>query len=142
MPYIPQKDRSRAVDYPQKPGELNFAVTVRMLRLADPKVFYRETEFIADMQDITYDYLRLRAPVPNMVTYGLLNEVMGVFICACSEFARRVPDVQEDPVAMAVLQTVSQFADDFYKQNAAPYEDQKIAENGDVYPEFVEIDQG
>ena len=41
-------------------------------------------------------------------TYGTINEIMGAFEGAKNEFYRRV---------------------------AAPYEDRKIQENGDVYPE-------
>lgn len=45
----------------------------------------------------------------NGLAYSTINDVMGAFACAAQEFFRRV---------------------------GAPYEDKKIQENGDVYPNF------
>ena len=44
--------------------------------------------------------------------YQHISEVIGAFECAKLEFYRR----------------------EFYRRDVVPYEDQKIAENGDVYP--------
>jgi len=82
MPYIKAADRDRLA-LPtsisiQTPGELNYLVTTLALR-----------------------YLEQHG-----TSYATINDIVGAFECAKSEFYRRV---------------------------AAPYEEKKIAENGDVY---------
>lgn len=57
------------------------------------------------------DYLEERAEVRGGLSYDLINEVIGVLECAKQEIYRRV---------------------------AIPYEDQKIKENGDVYPDTLQ----
>ncbi len=85
MPYIEEKarfmleGRCRQV---QTAGELNYAVTRLCL-----------------------DYIH--APSSGMISYRLLNEVIGALECAKLEMYRRM---------------------------VAPYEDEKIEQNGDVYP--------
>ena len=81
MPYI-DKDRRVEIDSgesPETPGELNYLLT-----------------------SLCLDYIAL-APA---VSYGLLNEVVGVLESVKLEFYRRV---------------------------VAPYEDKKMLDNGDVY---------
>lgn len=81
MPYIPQPERVdlKVTGRPRTPGQLNYAITALLNR------------YIADRHG---------------VTYGTVNEIVGVLECAKLELYRRV---------------------------AAPYEDRKCAENGDVY---------
>ena len=79
MPYIEQKDRlGVSVMIPETPGELNYLITT-----------------------LIREYILQKG-----LSYGTLNEVVGVLECAKLELYRRV---------------------------AAPYEDQKCDENGDVY---------
>lgn len=85
MPYIPEKDRSRAKNFPKTEGELNFAITNMILNWLD--------------EDISYSNL---------------NRATGVLECVKLELYRRV---------------------------AAPYEDKKCQENGDVYKTKEELDK-
>ena len=80
MPYVKPKVRDQldAGAHPINPGELNYCVTKMLNR-----------------------YVREQG-----LSYGIINEVMGVMGSAAAEFYRRV---------------------------AAPYEETKIIENGDVY---------
>jgi len=80
MPYIKRRDRERLSEEDSQPfnsGELNYLIT-RMI----------------------HDYIEARG-----VSYGALNEVIGVLECAKQEFYRRI---------------------------VSPYEDIKMRENGDV----------
>lgn len=78
MPYIKQKDRTRAAHSPETAGELNFQITQAI-----------------------QDYVHR-----NGKSYQTINDVVGALEGAKAEFQRRV---------------------------VAPYEDTKIATNGDVY---------
>jgi hypothetical protein len=78
MPYIKEKERTRASHSPETAGELNFQLT-----------------------QVIQDYVHR-----NGLTYQTLNDVIGALEGAKAEFQRRV---------------------------IAPYEDTKIATNGDVY---------
>ena len=81
MPYVDRETRKRldAGGRPRTAGELNYCIT----KLVDE---YTGTK--------------------GQLSYGIINEVMGVLDCARHEFYRRI---------------------------AAPYEDRKIMENGEVY---------
>lgn len=133
MPYIKKSDRARAVDNPQKPGELNFAVTVRMLRVVDPKVEYGTFTFREEVRGLIAGYLKTRLPMPGMLNYDLINTIMGALSAAGFEFARRVP--VQHPSRMDVLGLLGEVTNEFYTTTAVPYETKKIADNGDVYPQ-------
>jgi hypothetical protein len=88
MPYIPKDQRNPAMALPMSPGELNFKITTILDR------------YITE--------------VHGSLTYGAINDCIGVLECAKLELYRRL---------------------------AAPYEEIKKAQNGDVYktkvPGFV-----
>lgn len=79
MPYIPQDLRADAMENPTCSGDLNFAITTLLISYA------------------SY----------HILSYAVINDVLGALEGAKAEFYRRV---------------------------AVPYEDMKIEENGDVYP--------
>ena len=92
MPYITQ-DKRPSIDNLielvacNNAGELNYAITTLVLK-----------------------YVNEEARMAAKLSYGLINEVMGVLECAKQELYRRL---------------------------AAPYEDDKIIENGDVYTTLI-----
>lgn len=85
MPYIPQGRRGDLIDHlsfggaPITPGELNFAITMLIVKYS----------------------------LYNGKCYATINDILGALEGAKLEFYRRV---------------------------VAPYEDEKIKQNGDVYP--------
>lgn len=122
MPYIdPQrrKQLGRDEERPLTAGELNYVLTKGLLDLQrnDDLRFGRsliETEI--------EKYLAGRNP-----SYTLYNEVMGALTGCALEWRRRTGD---GIVAPTVLNDALR---DFYFNVVAPYEDDKINQNGDIY---------
>jgi hypothetical protein len=82
MPYITQDARADALENPVTSGELNFAITTLIASYMDSK----------------------------LMSYAMINDVLGALEGAKLEFYRRV---------------------------VVPYENTKIDENGDVYPKAL-----
>ena len=63
---------------------------------------------------------------------------MGAFVCAYSEFRRRVHASHQGTDEFLTLSwTVEKVMVDVYNKIAVPYEIEKIVENGDVYPDVL-----
>lgn len=122
MPYIKQEDRERAVDHPENAGELNFAITTLVVEEENLETF------IAKVEELVSDYVERKG-----VNHTVGNEVVGVFMCAAAEVERRGVNRVEHASCLIIL------GFNFYYNVLAPYEDQKIKENGDVYPSDVFI---
>jgi hypothetical protein len=90
MPYIENRDRER-ID----PAVQGFLLTVKKEAKNGPGIL----NYI--LSNIIHAYVEER-----LISYRVLNEVMGVLECVKQEYYRRI---------------------------AAPYENKKIEENGDVY---------
>lgn len=65
MPYIPQSDRKRAKEYPETPGELNYALTQMCLDYLDmsPKRYADHAEVIGALECCKLEFAR-RALTP------------------------------------------------------------------------------
>lgn len=136
MPYIRKDDRPRALDHPQTVGELNFAVTVRLIKLALGQVEYRKASFRDEITNLLDRFLKVRVPVQGTENYALFNEIMGVFYCVGKEFVRHAGGEQNlGPTDWEAIYALSELSEKFYDTRVAPYEDKKIAQNGDVYPQ-------
>ncbi len=71
-----------------------------------------------------------------MQNYTTINDIYGAIGCAILEFRRRVRPKTfgfEGVARLAIMRAMSKAVDEFYLDVAAPYEDSKIQENGDVY---------
>jgi len=95
-------------------GELNYRITMALLH--GPFPLKRTLRIICD------DYIK-----DNGLSYAKINDVIGALIGASIEYTRRTDETDQDDVVADTVVT-------FYRDVAVPYEDKKIKENGDVYP--------
>lgn len=128
MPYLKQERKDELADEDAKleaPGELNYLVTLVLLEAVQCNGAYL-----------------LRSRVPKLIeryieangrSYTTYNNIVGALTCARAEFKRRVPDHLWVTVHANVSSELKCQSEEFYADTVAPYEDEKIAENGDVY---------
>jgi hypothetical protein len=125
MPYI-TKDMRAPLDAhtitPQTAGELNYLVTRTLLTTHNDEVA------IFDLKRIVEDYTSRKG-----LNYERLNQVGGVLTMAAAEGRRRLNGKMEE--TDRITDILSSVFDWFYETYAAPYENVKIKENGDVYPQ-------
>lgn len=134
MPYIKSQDYIRAVETPEVPGELNYAVTMKIIaRLRGVLTFQ---EFDNTIGALVTEYLDRMG-----MSYTNGNAVMGVLDCAARELRRRTGAVYNPNFRGAELNKIERQLrlerKRVYDYLLAPYEDEKIAQNGDVYPEAL-----
>lgn len=132
MPYIKAADYERAATEPSVPGELNYAVTLKAIDyIRNPEL--GSADFYKAAWELVRDYLNRVG-----LSYTNGNAVMGALDCAGREVKRRLMDNPEaDPLVANVQKELATLRDFVYDDVLAPYEDEKIAENGDVYPEDI-----
>ena len=63
-------------------------------------------------------------------------ELAGILNYCCTRLGLEVIPVRKYWAIALKSGVFHNIADEFYRRYAAPYEDRKVAENGDVYPEF------
>ena len=132
MPYIKSDDYERGGSAPAVPGELNYALTMRAC------MYFRGDFDLAAFEDLATDLCETYIQRVGM-SYTNINAVIGVLICCSYELFRRCKGKVELDLIYDVQGTlVDDLAEALYHKMAAPYEDTKIEENGDVFPaEFV-----
>lgn len=121
MPYI-TKDRRRLVglcgEPPQNCGELNYMFSMAVLESDDMRGLQSE------LGALCHQYI-----INKGLKYQHINDVVGAIFGAKAEMVRRTGRHKFDSLFDDVARS-------FYAAVAAPYEDTKIAENGDLpYPE-------
>lgn len=104
---------------------MNYAITLKVIDyLTNPRV--DSTMFYAQVAWLVDGYIQRVG-----LSYTNGNAVMGVLDCVVRELKRRVlPGTSID----VIEGEIAAIRDGFYNNLLAPYEDKKIAENGDVYP--------
>ncbi len=116
MPYITQT--ARLVIAEGGPvttaGELNYAIT---------KHFLDKSIGVADAFDKIQEEIQKYVAYRGL-SYAVINDVIGALECSRREVKRR---------RGIDVNWFSRIANEFYDAIAAPYEDQKIQQNGDVY---------
>lgn len=118
MPYIKLIARERLANAKAiilNAGELNYLLTRECQKW--PQMFIRVRLWV-----IVRRYLSAQ-----ILNYETLNSVMGALEGCKREYVRRVG---ENATVVCALNDVQ---DDFYEKIVAPYEQGKIAENGDVF---------
>ena len=114
MPYIEQEVR-RQIQHgapPLKAGALNYVITKILIKDGVDRVkIWTEIE----------RYIRT-----NRRSYQVFNDIIGVLYASVYEFYRRTGEDLEDEMRSLIS--------DFYDSVVADYEDDKLKENGDVYP--------
>jgi len=132
MPYIKHTDYAIARMVPVAPGELNYAMTMRALQYLASHITI-ET-LMGEVDVMCKEYINRVG-----ISYTNINAVIGVLYCCGMELVRRTYRHEEahNHATRASIQFRA-IARQLYQDLAAPYEDIKIAENGDVFPtEFV-----
>lgn len=103
---------------PTSPGDLTYLITKALL--GDP----REASLHEALWAVVNRYLDGLSGTPRFADYCV---VLGAFDAAKREFRRRLGQHE------GILWPVEEFVKEFYRTVVGPYEDTKIAENGDVY---------
>lgn len=127
MPYIKSEDYGRASANPKVPGELNYAITLQAIGHFQG-VFDLE-QFNNAVQALVDEYMDRVG-----VSYTNYNAVIGVLFCCGFELIRRVTNSQYQWKAYEAQLILNRIGYRLYHDHTAPYEDEKIAENGDVFP--------
>lgn len=119
MPYITQTARQMIADGGpvQTSGELNYVITKH---LTDK--FWPGEALVAAVKFEIAVYLKQHG-----ASYSVFNDIIGALECARREWKRR------RGVGPGYPNFLSEIADEFYDAKIAPYEDQKIQQNGDIY---------
>ena len=124
MPYIPLSDRrdiEAGLHHAETAGELNYILTSLCLKYAHDGTIHHMWELLLDE---CLFYLNRRGGA----SYTNYNTIMGALECAKREYGRR-----EGPHNVIVRIAIQDVQDDLYRRRIAPYEDEKIKENGDVF---------
>jgi hypothetical protein len=112
MPYI-KKDAREELAWKRGAttvGELNYLITLALIN-HDPVQY---------IKDIVHGYW-----IHKGRSYQTVNDIIGALTSAGYEYERRTATYAHEPIGETL--------DWFYEDYAAPYEDEKIQENGDVY---------
>lgn len=127
MPYITQ-ERRKKIDCGATPancGELNYAVTMRLLLLRGRDNL---EEARASVGRVVANYITLQP-----MSYQRINDVLGALEGARREIVRRLgPLTGATPDVRILSWLLESIASEFYRTVAASYEDTKIAANGDL----------
>jgi hypothetical protein len=132
MPYL-RAERKTALDnqdiLPTTTGDLTYLFTRALL--GDP----REATLVEALQAAVDRYFQRR-----QINFGLLCDVVGALTCAGFEYERRIftradeMGIRSIADAEATLRALREFIQEFYAHVVAPYENDKIKTNGDVFP--------
>lgn len=129
MPYIKREDYARAARLPISAGELNYAITFKIIDHLETDSSL--LDFYVQALKLCHSYINRRGE-----NYTVMNEVIGVITCAALEMLRRCGDT---PAVGRTAETLADVANRIYAGTLAPYEDGKIHENGDVYPKELVV---
>lgn len=141
MPYL-TADRKRQLRHdptPETAGDLTYLITDALLKRSS-------TEGLVEAFDRFIETYLLQRPL----RFERFAAVLGSLDAARREYARRNPGgtwsdsrgrLHSNYIpnswipASAVLHFLEAYAAHFYDEHVAPYEDDKIEQNGDVYPQ-------
>lgn len=114
-------------------GELNYEITKHILGIRSMLVDGIITPDEA-AENLRQDIL-IAAKVylgSRELRYQAINDAVGAATCAALEFARRTEEISD-----WIMHGIGDGIADIYDSIAAPYEDGKIIENGDVFLTFA-----
>jgi hypothetical protein len=142
MPYIENKDNIRerimiGKQKPTNPGELNYYMTTQILRyLADQRAMFGRLSY----QTLNYVYGKLDEIYDNADKISLALDKERFVQNVQLVIRRYILDTDNvfsengEHIMTDVRGAIRACQAEFYRRLIAPYEDQKIKENGDVYP--------
>lgn len=126
MPYL-KYSRKQALDkgkVPETPGDLTYLLSKELLRVTNGR------EFNADYGPLIDAYL---GKTPNFARYA---EALGAIQATTFEFIRRKGLLH--PWEREEVRKLELYAHSLYILQIGPYEDTKIAENGDIFVHFYD----
>lgn len=130
MPYITQERRAaiHSGEAPKTAGEFNYKISMIMIEAYEaskhPNARGESIGYVGASEEIEHaarNYIQ-----GHGISYAVINEVIGALTCAAIEFKRRVPRSHYPAIFIGCV------AHGLYASIAAPYEDQKILDNGDL----------
>jgi hypothetical protein len=127
MPYITQTAR-KIIDEGgliQTAGELNYTFTKEL-----KKFFCTSTR--QDLREAVEGLIGAYIDLHGR-SYAVCNDIIGALECAQFEFKRRTYTTFKREWVDDAIQIFQNIKYDFYHRVVAPYEDEKIKLNGDVY---------
>lgn len=127
MPYIKPEDYERAIAEPAVPGELNYSLSMSAVAVFRGVLTLDAFEDEVDRK--VNQYLD-----DNGTSYTNYNNIIGCLMCCGWEIIRRCHGTKYAVTAGLVFHTFQVAAFNLYHYRTIPYEDTKIAENGDVFP--------
>jgi hypothetical protein len=124
VPYIAPARRTKidSGDPPENGGELNYLITITAIKTAKDFRFYQHDTLYDALWKICNDYLDREGNA-----YAVYNACIGALACARIEYKRRGGSYYQ-----VVNDVIGWVIDNLYASRIAPYEDRKIAENGDI----------
>ena len=134
MPYIKREDREIAKDYPQAIGELNYAITLSIIKvLNDNDISYAVLNDITDDLEKIRDWVR---GIGQQKDIDFTNKGMCSNIISLITAYRALGSDRNNQMSGLMSLVISEFK----RRVANRYEDKKITENGDVYPsEYITV---
>lgn len=140
MPYLKKEDRERLEkDSTSKTGgDMNYQINLILFHTFknwnSEKIIMlgkrNNLKFPAkEVAKILNDYLD-----DTTIQYSRINDCMGALINGILEFIRRNPCNMSTMMLETLVKIMYDFAALWYMRNAAKYEEDKMIENGDVYP--------
>lgn len=145
MPYIKAEDRDRLTppegmvgDIPRTQGELNYLISTRIKRefTEKGKSYALFNDIIADLDDAKLGLKMLMRMEPGFA--GDISDLAFKFMLQTDDLDVPIGLSQEETAKISKRQTSAGGAIEaakleFYRRVVAPYEDQKLLDNGDVY---------
>jgi len=138
VPYIKAEDRIRlAMDFPRTAGELNYLLTLRI-----KKEFTDKGKSYALFNDIVAAIETVKIGAASTELAEDLENIMSTYLFATTDLAaldaRTEPPTEEELVTLqqrgiSALGAIECAKLEFIRRVVSPYEDTKIASNGDVY---------
>lgn len=131
MPYLEEYDKFRIGrgGLLMSAGDLTYALTKALLD-SDPNNAY--TSAWQAVSATVDRFIESLAEVGAKVRYADYATILGCLDSTWREYSRRMP--WSEGTKANRIWAVRDFAEHFYDNVVAPYEDTKIEENGDVYP--------
>ena len=144
MPYIRPEDRERltppegmVADFPKTAGELNYLVSVRIKKaISGSRSYALFNDIIAEL-DAAKGAVGVGARIEGLA--GEFADMAFKFVFATTDLETleiEAGEVEEDERKQRMFSAIGALEAaklEFYRRVVAPYEDQKMLDNGDVY---------
>lgn len=132
MPYL-DRSRKKRLDMGARietPGDLTYMLTMALLRSRPSDPYDAHEVYDNAYQRIEGTVALYILELPDAPRYADFAVILGCLDSTRREFLRRAP---RDGTFGYRVTAIRNYAERFYSDTVAPYEDTKIEQNGDVY---------